>query len=313
MNITSIIIVITFLAAIAEKFSNKPPEERKGILKRIKLENIAILLLGILLTVQLVDSIQTKNDKELEEAKNKEAYEKISNTQLKVNAVNLLIDSVLINLKNEIAYTKEEVGLIKGLNDDMNAMRLNIKNTLSEYQKLNTQYSEQLALERKKIKNAKPDVRVLTPKSTFDSINVSYQYQLINYGARIADSVEFESVMILVDTNSVFSKTTILKSNLTSHNTLSLPPNKQHSYIANSLIASKVNSKKYVLGYLLVKYRYYDNSTDYWVNEPTQIFMCTSITKGGGQYRQNIKEKTVNLLKKYLHRRKPKLNKIFFE
>ena len=53
MDITSIIIVITFIAALAEKFSNKPVSERKGFFKKLRIENIIILLLGILLLFQL--------------------------------------------------------------------------------------------------------------------------------------------------------------------------------------------------------------------------------------------------------------------
>lgn len=95
MNITSIIIIITFFAALAEKFSTKPASERKGVLKKLKLENIAILLLGILLLTQLVENINKSQKEVLQEAKSNETHENILSTKEKVDEANELIDLIL--------------------------------------------------------------------------------------------------------------------------------------------------------------------------------------------------------------------------
>lgn len=70
-----------------------------------------------------------------------------------------------MNLKKEIDFTREEFELISSLNEEMKDARKNISKSISEYQTLNSKYSEQLKLEREKISNAKPDVRILLPKT----------------------------------------------------------------------------------------------------------------------------------------------------
>lgn len=313
MNITSIIIIITFLAALAEKFSNKPASERKGVLKRLKLENIAILLLGILLCTQLVENINKSQKEVLKEAKSNETHENILSTKEKVDEANELIDSILLNLKKEIEFTREEFEMISSLNEEMKDARENISKSISEYQKLNSKYSEQLKLEREKILNAKPDVRILFPKTTKDSLYAAYQFQLTNYGRRVADSVEFYSIMILTDTtNFKVEKVTDLKTNVNVQNLLSLPPEQGYNHIANSLIVANKEIDKFGIGYLLVKYSYFDLMTNSEVIIPVSTFRSNSLREINVQYGNNVDEQIVEDIKRYLLIHKPELYKIFF-
>ncbi|MCB9351401.1 MAG: hypothetical protein H6573_28470 [Lewinellaceae bacterium] len=314
MNITSIIIIITFLAALAEKFSKKPASARKGILKKLKLENIAILLLGFLLLAQLRENIIKNNKEAAQEAKTNEAHEGILTTKEKVDEANELIDSVLLSLKKEIEFTREEFELISFLNKEMAEARKNISKSLIEYQKLNSSYSKQLELEREKVKNAKPDVRIFLPKSTKDSLRTAYQFQLTNYGQRVADSVVFFSVMILTDTtDNLVKKVTELKTNSGVHNILSLPPNQGFSHIANSVIILNEEVQDYGAGYLLIKYRFFDFMTKTTINLPVSTFRCTSLKEINTQYGNNVEAGIVKNIKRYLLFEKPELYKIFFE
>ncbi|MCB0533488.1 MAG: hypothetical protein KDD14_14895 [Saprospiraceae bacterium] len=313
MDITSIIIVITFIAALAEKFSNKPVSERKGFFKKLRIENIIILLLGILLLFQLFEN-RNKNKKEaLQENKTNEVHENVLTTKGKVDEANELIDSILVNLKKEIEFTKEEFQIITSLNMEMEAARKNISKSIAEYQNLNLKYSEQLKLEQKKILDAKPDVRVLQPKSTKDSLYLSYQFQLSNYGQRIADSVKFYAAMILTDTmRSEIIKVTDLKTNKDVYSTLSLPPNEGHVFISNDRIISINEISNYGLGFLLIKYKYFDLMTNSIINSPTYLYVCPSLKEINIQYRIGVEQEIVSEIKKYFSIHKSELYTIFF-
>jgi len=312
MDITSIIIIITFLAALVEKLSKKPASDRKGVLKILKLENIAIFLLGILLITQLVENVKKSRKEMLQEAKSNETHENIVSTKEKVDEANELIDSILFNLKTEIEFTREEFNLITSLNEDLEDARKNISKSISEYQKLNTKYSQQLKLEREKILNAKPDVRISLPKTTKDSVSVSYQFQLTNYGQRIADSVEFYSVMILTDTSNLqVEKVTDLKTNTNVQNLLSLPPEQGYNHVANSYIANNEEIDRFGVGFLLVKYSYFDLMTDSKIIVPVSIFRNNSLKDINKQYGNNVESQIVESIKRYLSIQKPDLYKIF--
>lgn len=313
MDIASIIIVITFIAALAEKFSSKPVSERKGVLKKLKLENVAILLLGMLLLFQLFENKNKSKKEALQEGKTNEVHENILTTKGKVDEANELIDSILINLKKEIEFTREEFQIISSLNTEMESAKKNISRSIVEYQNLNLKYSEQLKLEQEKIFNAKPDVRVLQPKSTMDSLFLSYQFQLLNYGQRIADSIKFYAVMILTDTaRSKIVKVTDLKTNNDVYSILSLPPNEGHAFISNGRIVSNNEIDNYGLGFLLIKYSYFDLMTNSTINSTTYLYACPSLKEINIQYRIGVEQEEVSEIKKYFSIHKPELYAIFF-
>jgi hypothetical protein len=314
MDITTIIIIITFLAALAEKFSKKPPSERKGILRKLKLENIAILLLGFLLFAQIVEKIKKDKKEAVQETKTDETHKGILTTKERVDEANMLIDSVLTNLKQEIEFTREEFELISLLNKEMAAARKNISKSLDEYQKLNSSYSKQLELEREKVRNAKPDVRIILPKTTKDSLYTSYQFQLTNYGQRVADSVVFFSVMILTDTtNNLIKRITELKTNNEVHNILSLPPNQGLNHFSNSTIAMNKEVENYGAGYLLIRYKFFDLMTKTTTTFSVSTFRCASLKEINTQYGNNVEAEIVKKIERYLQFQKPELHKVFFE
>lgn len=261
MIVKIIVVFVAFLVAVIDKVSSKPPSERKGIWKKLRLENVVIVLLGFLLTFQIVESILASKKEKKKEVQSTQTFENILTTQEKIGDANRLLDSILSNLRDELDYTQKEFRLISDLNQDIGTIRLGIEKSITEYQNLNSQYKRQLLIEREKVEAAKPDVRVLQPKSIFDSTTVSYQFQLSNYGKRVADSVEFEAAMVLIDKELKFSKVTPIKTNKSAHNALSLPPDQGYNYISNASITSIEEATKYQHGLLMVRYKYYDQMT----------------------------------------------------
>ena len=292
--------------------SSKSLSERKGVLKRLKLENIAIILLGLILLAQLSETCNKAEKEEIQEIKTSESYNNIATTKQGVNEARRSIDSILFGLKDQIAFTKNQLNAISALNAEMVKTKDNTSKSILEYQKLNSKYSQQLEIEKKKILDLMPNVRIVMPINTSDTSQISYQFQLINYGNRIADSVEFAAVMILFDTsNTIISKITKVNSNSINHNALSLPPDPYYSHVTNSLICKKNEIEKYGLGFLIVKYKYYDFITNATITPPVIIFGCRSLKQVNVQYVNNIEKNVIVELKKQLELKDPGLYKQF--
>lgn len=301
LDITTIVIIVTFLAAVIDKVVNKPVSERKGIWKRLKSENITILFLGVLLIFQLAENKINSKKEALIEKKTNETHENMLTTKEKVDKANLLIDSVLLNLEKEIQYTISELDQLSTLNDEMQEARKDISKSIEEYQELNSKYSEQLKIERKKVVNAQPDVRVYLPKSTEDSVYLKYQFQLINSGERIADSVEFYSSMILIDkVNFKIQGISPLKTNIGVQNILSLPPSQGITQVANGYICLREEAESYGLGILLVKYSYYDFMIGKRISKPLQSFKSNSINEINVQYGNNVNSQIIERIRNQL-------------
>jgi|GEM_PF-5043526 hypothetical protein len=313
MNLSILVIIVTLLVGIADKMSNKPLSERKGIFKKLKLVNVTILLLGVLFFIQIADSHKASQKEKKQESQSTEAYEKIATTHEKVSDANRLIDSALRNLNNELLYTQEEFKLISELNRDMADVRGSIRKSLSEYKNLNSQYKKQLAFEKEKIENDKPDVRAIFAKSMIDSLSINYQFQLLNYGKRVADSVEFYATMILLNADKSIFKATTLKTNRYNHNTLSLPAEEAQGYIANGEGFKKKDAYLYKSGYLIVRYKYYDKMTNTHVNPEPMIFACSSFTRENAQYSLNADSSKIDIVKKILSLVNKDYHEILFE
>lgn len=314
MNITTIIIVTTFLIALIEKLSKSQDQERNGILNKLKLGNITIILLAILLLAQIRENNINATKEIANQTKSNETHQDIITTKEKVDEANKVIDEVLLNIQNEIEFTREEFRLISYLNKEMTEARKSVSISLDEYRQLNSNYTMQLELERDKVKSSKPDVRIILPKSTKDSLHTSYQYQLLNSGQRVADSVLFYSVMLLTDSSySIFNKISELKTNSGVHNILSLPPDQGYTHYANSVIFSNEEIENFSSGFLLIKYRFYDLMTNSTTASPLLTFRCPSFKETNIQYGNNVDTKIVNKIKRYLELDKPELYKIFFE
>jgi hypothetical protein len=311
MNI--IIIIITFLFVLADKMSEKPINERASFLKRLKLGSISLLLLVILLALQLCENNKSSKKELIEEFKSNETYEHTITTKEKVDEANKLIDSVLFSLKQEIEFTREEFSLISLLNTEIAETKNSALKSLTEYQKLNSMYSKQLNIEKEKVINSRPDVKVMFPKSTSDSLNASYQFQLINYGQRVADSVIFFSIMALMDsTNTKITMVTDLKTNEISANVLRLPQNQDVRYFSNSIVVPKKDINNYGIGILLVKYKYFDYMTNLTIKHPINAYLSTSIEDINNQYGHNVEQSLMKEVEHYLFNTRLDLYNIFF-
>ena len=312
MKITYIIKIVTFISALIEKFSKKPVSERRWIFRSLKLENVTIVLLGLLLIFQLWDSRNTSAKEEKNENQSEETYKKVITTHEKINEAHILIEKVIQNINTEIQFTKEEFDLIGNLNKDMRGVRTSIEKNLKEYNNLNSQYEKQINIEKEKIHNAKPDLRVTNPKSIIDTISFSFQFTFSNYGNRNADSIKYYSAMIFIDSTLNIKKIGLVKTNISEHNVLSIPGDKDFEFYINSPDISKKEVKSYYLGFLLVKYCYKDDMTGILHEPELKVFKCLSFEKNNIQFGQNIESEVVSRIKQFLYFNNRNYHDIFF-
>ncbi len=123
MNLIEVLIIfITFLIALIEKFSKKPIYERKGILKKLKIENVAVLLLGILLLFQIFESIDNFN-RESENSKN-------------VKEIKDCMESATEDLKNTYGITVAMSDSLGKINDNSIKLIDNYRKAIDNYEVL---------------------------------------------------------------------------------------------------------------------------------------------------------------------------------
>lgn len=316
MNLSYIILILTFIVAVIEKKSDKKRNERKGIWRLLRLDNITITLFIVLLIFQLWES----RNKGLKEVVLEElffqSYNNIESTQIKVIEAHKLVDSVLQNLETEINYTKKEFDLITSLNDEMNQTRKSVEKNVREYKLLNKQYEEQIRIEKEKLKNAKPDLRIVQPKSvSADSNTFQYQFQFMNFGNRDADSVKYHSIMVFADSLGDIKKADLYKTNISEHNTLSISPDKGYTYFVNGPKIDRSYLKEYKFGILLIKYDYVDK-LDEFDREPFSeliVLICPSLNTFNKQYSQNTEAEDVKKLQNFLFNKDKRYKTIFIK
>ena len=305
MNFQIIIIIIAFLLTIIDKITDKPDQKQKGIKKFFNIRTIVIALLFILFSIQIIDSfIQSQKD-DIQE-------KKLTETNTKVKESQELIDSVLKNGLIQIKTTEKEIKLISDLNIDLKEARKNISKNLSEYEKINLLYSQQIDLEKKKILSAQPDIRISRPITLSDSMGYSGQYRLINVGQRTADSIKYFSFMVLVNSKNNLIELTNLKTNINDQNILSLSPDVDQIHYTNYHICSKKDVDNYGVGYLIIKYSYYDLMMDSTNISPVYIYQCSDLKQFNTQYAFNVPQAMADKIKVYIKDKHPKIYNLFW-
>lgn len=313
MDITAIVVIITFFVALIEKFSKKPISDRKGIWRKLKLENVALLFLGLALVFQIIDAVDQSRKEKKMETKTDETFEKVLSTQERVEESNRLINNILNNIQEELQYTEKEFELIESLNKDIANVADGIRNNLREYQRINSQYKKQLDLERQKIKIAQPFLRIKSPRSIIDSVYFAYQFQFINLGKRPADSLTYSALMIYSDKNGKISGSGLFKTNEKVLNYPSVTQDQLETYFVNSPKLPLNKAKTHDFSFLIVKYKYYDFMTQSKTISKLEVFYCPSLVEDDGQYGRNVDSESVELMKIYLKENHMEYYNVFWE
>lgn len=277
----------------AKKDYKKKSKEKGGFKKFFNLINISLLFIFLLFVSEMIAFFDQIQKAEVQE-------NKITETNTNVKEAREKINSVSENMQTQIETTEKEINLLSDLNTDLKEARKNISKNLIEYEKINLLYSEQIKLEKEKILNAKPDVSIFAPITLMDSISYTGQFRLINSGQRLADSVKHYSIMVLVDTVRWNLELTKLKTNISDHNTLSIPADGIMYHYINYHICLRADIEKYNMGYLIVKYSYYDLMLDKTIVSPVNIYKSTNLKEINKQYWFNVPTNEMELVKNYI-------------
>jgi len=303
--LTLLLVFLTFLTALIDKFSNKPIEKRPGILKKLELNTVSIFLLGSLLVIQIISTINDHFDKEVEKEQLDKTVTSLEETNNSLTDVNSTIDKILINVQNQVEATENEIIKIDSLSNKLVDIRSNVEKSIEEYADLNESYKKKLILERKKIQEEAPNVRVESPKfqfSTVDSIEYfSYGFKLVNFGKRKADTVHYSALLILKDSVNKFATHNVFyKHNLHNHNSLSIEGNNQRDYFfySNKLVSSQV--KGYKSQYLVIRVSYFDWFTKSWINPKFEVYGNIGEIVPNRQLGRNISNTEVRDIEDYM-------------
>lgn len=289
----------------AKKDYKKKSKEKLGIKKFFNLINISLLFIFLLFVSEMIAFFDQIQKAEVQE-------NKITETNTNVKEAREKINSVSDNMQTQIETTEKEINLLSDLNIDLKEARKNISKNLIEYEKINLLYSEQIKLERIKILTGQPDIEINRPITLSDSINFFGQYNLTNTGQRTADSIKFFSFMVLLDSVNMFSKVTILRTNINDQNILSLSPGGEFNHFINYPICLKKDTDNYRWGYLIVKFSYYDLMMDTTIISPVHIFQSPYLNELDKQYAFNVPQSVATKIKHYINTHRPDIYDLFW-
>ncbi len=298
--------VLMLIGVIIAKKDYKKKSKEKGWFKKFfNLINISLLFIFLLFIFEVIAFFDQTYKDEVTDKKLTEATTGIKDSQE-------MIDSVLKNGLAQIETTEKEINLLSDLNTDLKEARKNISKNLSEYEKINLLYSEQIQLEKKKILTDRPDIKINRPITLSDSNFFSGQYHLNNSGQRLADSVKYFSFMVLLDSLKRISKVTELKTNINDQNVLSLSPGGVQSQYINYTICLKNDANKYSWGYLIVKFSYYDLMMDSTIISSAYFYQSINLYELNTQYGFNVPQSATTQIKNYINKHHPDIYDLFW-
>ena len=314
MEIAQIVILIfTFIYSIFEKSLFDKIDEQTGKYRFLKSKYILLTLLFALLVLQVFVTIKTAKEDKRKDGATSIAHSTISDTYNKVTETNSSIDSLLNNITTTLKITETELSLILQVNEDIKNIRNGIEKNLTDFTAIKNHYEQQLQIERNKIDEAKPNLSVVYARTIVDLVSFAYQFRLDNSGIRMADSIIYHSIVLLVDTNFLIHKGILYKSNVDEANTLSLAGKGSNNYhmIFNSEKIDIKDLPVYHHAYFLIKYKYKDNMTDRSESE-TKVLGCYPCETGTKQFGQNVKGSNLEIIKKFLYSLERNYYLIFF-
>lgn len=298
-----VIVLITFLVALIEKFSKKKPSERKGIWRTLNLENVSILLLGILLLSQLINEISsTKKERRLFENNNNTLLS-IKSANDKLTDVNDAVETFICDVEGQIEKTSEELQKLDSLSNDIEIIRSATERSLLEFKQLNQSYVRKLADERKKIRGEVPVVKIEYPRSKLsnDSMEFKIWFEIKNLGVRRADTIRYAAIFIPRDSlRRLILNDGWFKSNLTEHNNLSLAGRKDKAYVITMPTMINKGYLRYMDGFLVTKISYFDWYDSEWIKSGISIYGLRSFYDSNQQLGLNVtkaeSERVINRL-----------------
>ncbi len=205
---------------------------------------------------------------------------------------------------------KENVDLVNDLSEDIKIVRLNLEGSFEEYKNLNEKLKQQLKIEREKIKNAKPNIKIVNPISIIDSVNFAYQYRFYNDdGKRDADSLYYYALMVFSDTNIENLYIGLFKSNVGNYKPYNIGGGDQQYINSNNIRIENLIGFRF--GFLLIRYKYTDLMTGETIDE-LEIRKCTDLEKGNIQYGTNVAKYIEDRIKNYLLNNYNEYYKLFY-
>jgi hypothetical protein len=140
-----------------------------------------------------------------------------------------------------------------------------------------------------------------------------YTFELYNSGIRLADSIIYQSLLIVMDSVQYLKDIVLYKSNIDEVNVLSIShlDNLSNSKVFNSekIEINKLNAFSSV--YLLLAYQYKDNLTAE-TKKSFSIFRASSLEKGQRQFGINVKDFEKEAIKIHLLKFNKKLYDNFY-
>lgn len=311
------VLIFTFILTILDKFFlDKKIEQvdlkvRRNLFYRlIKSKYVLLILIFGLLIFQIKEAIQTSSENKKRDTTTTDTHVKVSKTYDKVQETNLSINDLLDNINSSLEITKKELSLISNVNDDIKNVRDGIDKNILEFNSIKSQYEKQIRIEREKINEARPIIKVIWAESVIDSSGYSYQIVLKNFGERIADSIIFSSIMVFVNNNDLLI-VDLFKSNDDETNILSIPGKESSSnvFILNSVKGIRPDLKSFNYSFLLIKYKYSDIMTS---KQDSVFNVYAWYTYKNQRSKYDVKESNMESIKKGLYEKYRYYYKIFY-
>lgn len=315
MSITIIIIILTFVHTIIDKFvlnndiEIKENEKYSIFYKIIKSKFSLAILLICLLTFQIISEFGSNEAIKIRDTKASTAYDTLYASHNTIKKVNSSVDSLLSNIASTLKITKNELLLISSVNNDLEKVRVGINNSIDEFKSIKEQYEKQIEIEKEKIKEARPKLEVAYSKRYIDSISFRYQFELYNSGIRLADSIIYHSLVIFADSNLILKDICLYKTNIDEANILSISHTNSKIFNSDEIEIKKLSA--FARAYLLISYKYKDNITQLFKNEFI-IFGASPLETGNKQLGINIKDYEEKGIRLHLAKNK-KLYDIFYK
>ena len=274
---------------------------------------MAILLI-FLLAFQIISEFSSSKATKVRDTNATTAYDTLYATHNTVKKVNSSVDSLLSNIDSTLNITKDELKLIINVNDDLEKVRKEINNSVNEFYSIKEQYEKQIQIEKEKIREAKPVLKVAKAKSIIDSTSFQYQIELYNSGIRLADSIYYHSLIVFVDSAFLIQDIGLYKTNTDEANILSLAhiDNTYNSYFLNSESIKLEKIHSYFQVFLLLYYDYTDDLTDETITN-FNIYATRSLEAGNKQFGSNVKDYEKESIKRFLMNRHRKFYDIFYK
>jgi hypothetical protein len=268
--------------------------------KKFENKKWMIVLSAVALTFQVLATILTSK----EENQNRESIiSKLLTNQSQLDSASNLIDVV-------VDSTIKQITLLQDVSNEIITVRKSTEQYLYEYQKINTNYAEQLQIEKQRLISEVPNVVISMPCSRNDTIDFAYQFTFENIGSRLADSLIFHSIMFFTDMTMQKVLIELPRDNLNSFNVQSVHNTEGKIINSDRISLSKLKAFKY--GYLLIKYSYIDNLTHKTYTEPLKVYGCENFNKNK-QFSQTVDVRDINKIKTYLMYYDRNMYNVFFQ